>query len=1243
MRVQNGKPHVQNSLHHQCSEQFTSPISSGFLLSHVEFMVICLYSIITNKTIYSLIQCRYLLVMLIYGYILNVSRSLDYSPWIKVTSPHLPRETSRIALGYDSASDTIWLIGGSYPNNRQLIAFKNNTFIDYGQYYFPYRIDSADYQRMYFKQINNIVWMHDTNDQLIKFNVKTLQIEYNYNSMVIGHDNRQAICLESISANNNDYLVTIGGLNYINGTWHYLNTVKIFNFSSNEWLSNVPYMQRNRSGPACAINNEQLYVISDGTSIEMLYIGDLQNINAQKWEYIDDLLFSVASPLAVKYDDDIIVYGVFDTEFNIINTITNTIRLGGPFDYWAQGQMPIVVYPDIYLFGGFINSYGHINTWQYYSAQTNNSIIMTTLPSTNSTFNPIKNTLTPTITSIDPTMNPTTNPSLSSSLDYSPWIKVTSPHLPRKAHRIALGYDSANDTIWLIGGTYPNDRQLIAFKNNTFIDYGQYYFPYRIQSAASLRMHFTQINNIVWMHDTNDQLVKFNVKTLQIEYNYNSMVIGQDNRESICLESISANNNDYLITIGGANYINGSWYYLNTVKIFNFSSNEWLSNVPYMQHLRSGPACAISNEQLYAIAGRGGGISIEMLYIGDIQNVNSQKWEYIDDLLFSVASPLAVKYDDDIIVYGVFDTEFNIINTITNTIRLGGPFDYWAQGQMPIVAYPDMYLFGGFINSYGEIDTWQYYTAQTENSTFQSPTTIPPNEPTFNPTKNTLIPTFNPTIPPTEIPTYMSSTNPTTNYPSATLLPTLLPTSKHTISPTTGNPTVSPSSYLTNTLTTPSNDPTEDPSVTPSINTTFNPSINNNTTIFTSVNPTHNPSGPPVVIIVSKMNPTVSSHNPTNTTQPVSTHNVDTNRNWLSKTLGLDDKETLIIIVVTSSIVICLVIFIIVCTIRKSNSLQHKNEFISNALAVVITIGEYDDLSTIKDPDFSGYVSPLPEIEKDSKNLKELFSLLNYRMFPGNWNKMHWTQDELKLLFEEKITNELLDENSELQYDGLIVCISSHGIDRNIITSDYHTIETSAIHRYVSHKNEIRAIPRMFIFDSCQGNLDRQKSDDLEQKYDQNVVDESDEKMAMVNIVENDNDKSKAIGVEDTNTVWTTSAMNPDYKLIEIHSANTQFQAKCSTHCGSYLIYHFTKKIKENVINHTEKTLAEIFDEIQNLLHNQGKQQITKSFNNETGNLQFKINNNPHTKSNSSKMIRKLKRNLSSTHSHGYETVELSN
>lgn len=135
---------------------------------------------------------------------------------------------------------------------------------------------------------------------------------------------------------------------------------------------------------------------------------------------------------------------------------------------------------------------------------------------------------------------------------------------------------------------------------------------------------------------------------------------------------------------------------------------------------------------------------------------------------------------------------------------------------------------------------------------------------------------------------------------------------------------------------------------------------------------------------------------------------------------------------------------------------------IRNALAVIICIADYDD---------HPQVTNLDGIRKDYQNLHKFFKKLDYTVIPKNRDQpCYWTEEQLVRLLFEEIPAALLNDQAKIQYDALIVCVSSHGLKNAVITSDLRKIEKSLLHRAVSQfDDKVREIPRIFIIDACDG------------------------------------------------------------------------------------------------------------------------------------------------------------------------------
>lgn len=304
---------------------------------------------------------------------------------------------------------------------------------------------------------------------------------------------------------------------------------------------------------------------------------------------------------------------------------------------------------------------------------------------------------------------------------------------------------------------------------------------------------------------------------------------------------------------------------------------------------------------------------------------------------------------------------------------------------------------------------------------------------------------------------------------------------------------------------------------------------------------------------------------------------------------------------------------------------------IRNGLAVIICIANYDDHPQVTD---------LVGINMDYFNLSNLFRDLNFTIIPKNRDRsLYWTEKELKSLLVDEIREALLNGKEEVQYDGLIVCISCHGMENAVITSDLRKIDTNDLHRAVSHFDpQIRKIPRIFIIDACSGNRTRRvscskdwpqyegpkltlfdtKSRNKPNAVGTPTVPNTVSRTALPQISEaeiltkecTDPASLRRIRTSNlncgqmdmhSNNIWTESTENPDYNLALLYAANMGFQAKCTGHQGSDFIYHFTKKMSRNIEKCGMRTLSDICYEIQQKLVRDGRQLPEFKFNGTSG------------------------------------------
>ena len=244
---------------------------------------------------------------------------------------------------------------------------------------------------------------------------------------------------------------------------------------------------------------------------------------------------------------------------------------------------------------------------------------------------------------------------------------------------------------------------------------------------------------------------------------------------------------------------------------------------------------------------------------------------------------------------------------------------------------------------------------------------------------------------------------------------------------------------------------------------------------------------------------------------------------------------------------------------------RYKDSYsIKNPMIISINIGVYTENTT--NPGIGGYCPDLDGIDNDYKHMKTLCDKLNYELYPAQ-EKYHWTQDEIiafltksaaKLEQNISINNELNQNN----YDALLAVISCHGLNNSIITSDYQLITKQSIHSIFSWKHpRARSIPRVFVFDCCDGDQDRDT--DVARSISDEDEESTDEKSADDTMGKNFDNTDIQLNRQGT-LVWKRDQDNPDYRLCLVHAANPGFQAKMSSEKGSYLITLMTDKLINN-------------------------------------------------------------------------------
>eukprot|EP01083_Nonionella_stella_P306132 1070895_1 len=313
----------------------------------------------------------------------------------------------------------------------------------------------------------------------------------------------------------------------------------------------------------------------------------------------------------------------------------------------------------------------------------------------------------------------------------SSWIQGSTA-LPRGNDEIAIGYDGTTDTILLFGGSSDPTvipTQFVKFKNHQFIDVNGYYLSNTRQ--INYGQHYTQLNNDLWIIRNGNSLIKIDTTTYAITDP--SINIPHSVPNGGCLASIAG----FLIVIGG-----GAWASaMNNVQIYNIGTAQWLSGVPSLTYKRTGAACIVVDDKVYAISGWSSSeiSSIESLDVSNLPNTAALSWATLSGKLASGRTgPRAIAHGTDVYVIGG-DTgnhraaDVNVIDTISGSCQVVDYLSFGTSYAASIVVNNVLYTFGGWTDP-GLTNKYQYTTLPPIQISTKQPTQRPTVKPTYKKT-----------------------------------------------------------------------------------------------------------------------------------------------------------------------------------------------------------------------------------------------------------------------------------------------------------------------------------------------------------------------------------------------------------------------------------------------------------------------------------------------------------------------------
>eukprot|EP01083_Nonionella_stella_P228042 808502_1 len=294
----------------------------------------------------------------------------------------------------------------------------------------------------------------------------------------------------------------------------------------------------------------------------------------------------------------------------------------------------------------------------------------------------------------------------------------------------------------------------------------------------------------------------------------------------------------------------------------------------------------------------------------------------------------------------------------------------------------------------------------------------------------------------------------------------------------------------------------------------------------------------------------------------------------LNVSQGFSTSVIIAIVLSAFFVIIGILFFVFKSYKKREREKEELTTYVRNPLVLFVGISQYDEAPT--NPQVDGFFRSLDGIDVDARNVNHLFGdQLNYQVF-SNESQLKWNLKEFMQFLTEKA--DLLESGIGTVYDGLVVILSCHGITDYIVTSDYKAVKKSTVHRLFSaHKPKNRQIPRLFIFDCCDGGeahkvgvfRDEEEEEERKEQHKAGVKPEAHDQVieennishvalkmepelpdplaiAISKSIERELSKSEAAGS------WLHDEKNPDYRLITIQAANEGFQSKLDKVKGSY-------------------------------------------------------------------------------------------
>eukprot|EP01084_Bolivina_argentea_P263861 446772_1 len=318
-----------------------------------------------------------------------------------------------------------------------------------------------------------------------------------------------------------------------------------------------------------------------------------------------------------------------------------------------------------------------------------------------------------------------------STFSLTNWETLT-PSVPQPDSRSFCGYHTSSNSIYMLGGfTYNYQLWKWDLNTNQFTQYADLSTPLvTFGQAGAVYGDF-----IYFVY--NYQIGRFNMNTRALNYPISTVTTTAYGRRP-CL-AISANGR-YLFIIGGSPTTGSSW----TTRFHIYDTvNDILTQGPNMNRARSTPGCIISdNGFIYAVGGYNAGAinTVEKIDASNIGNIQSQSWQYIDNMAASKSRVRATKLNGSVYLIGGSVNNIGgsdhvevIYPTEPDTLYMDNPMPGGRAFGCALTVDQDIYYLLGSTSASSIFRTY-LVTPNPTNAPSTSPNSALSTSPTYAPT-----------------------------------------------------------------------------------------------------------------------------------------------------------------------------------------------------------------------------------------------------------------------------------------------------------------------------------------------------------------------------------------------------------------------------------------------------------------------------------------------------------------------------